>query len=432
MATMKHIPRLDVEWLDPEAVQIVRALQQRKFTSYLVGGCVRDLLLGKHPKDYDIATNARPQEVKRAVPYCFIIGKRFRLVLAKRGEHQFEIATFRRDPSVEEKSDENLEGDNLFGTPEEDARRRDFTINALFYDPLKKNLLDFAGGLEDLREGIVRMIGDPDVRLIEDPIRILRGIRLSQMIRFALDTDLQRAMKTHAQALTGTALPRRREEFLKFLRLEDPARPFIMAHDFGVIDYVLPTLGEILNDPKLHDSFLAHIRHLHLSEKAAPVDLFAGLVQAFIRTAIEPDPHVELSAREILENPRVLKLMRDELGMFKNEQVLVAKAFDLQNLLLKRKEFERRGERRRRAVVTHQAFNVAIEIAKRDFLLSPSDIKFWNESSEAAPAETSSAAQLRRRKRRRPRHKRAKAHGHGEDSSTDVKDDRAHTREESN
>lgn len=425
---MKKIPRLDVEWLDPEAVQIVRALQQRKYTTYLVGGCVRDLLLGKHPKDYDIATTARPQEVKKVVPYCFIIGKRFRLVLAKRGEHQFEIATFRRDPSPEEKADENLEGDNLFGTPEEDANRRDFTINALFYDPLKKTLIDFAGGLEDLRAGIVRMIGDPNVRLVEDPIRILRGIRLSQMIRFALDTDLRRAMKTHANTLTSTPLPRRREEYLKFLRLEDPTLPFIMAHDFGVVDYVLPTLATVMNDPKLHDEFLSHLRHTPSTEKPSPVQLFTNLVQAYVRTVIEPDPHKDLSARDILENPELVKLMRDELGMFKNEQVLVAKAFDLQNLLKKRKDFERRGERRRRAVVTHQAFNVALDIAKRDFLLSPSDLQFWTQSLESLPA--SEAAQPTRRRRRRNK-KKKKVHHHTA-GFTETTDDRAQTPGESN
>jgi poly(A) polymerase len=426
MLFMKQIPRLDVEWLDPEAVQIVRALQQRKFETYLVGGCVRDLLLGKHPKDYDIATNARPQEVKRAVPYCFIIGKRFRLVLAKRGEHQFEIATFRREASNEEKSDDNLEGDNLFGSPEEDANRRDFTINALFYDPVKKTLIDFAGGVDDLKEGVVRMIGDPDVRLVEDPIRILRGIRLTQMIRFTLDNNLRRAMKTHAHTLTNTPLPRRREEFLKFLRLDDPTLPFIMAHDFGVIDFVLPTLATLLNDPKHHNEFLSHLRTTYLTENAAPVELFANLVQAYIRTVIEPDPHVDLSARNILEHPQILKLMRDELGMFKNEQILVAKAFDLQNLLKKRKDFEKRGERRRRAIVTHQAFNVALEIAKRDYLLSPTDIKFWSESLSATPADEFGGGAGPRRRRRR--HKKPRK-GEGPNGRSGG---RAHTHEESN
>lgn len=422
---MKQIPRLDLEWLDPEAIQIVRALQQRKFTSYLVGGCVRDLLLGKHPKDYDIATNARPQEVKRAVPHCFIIGKRFRLVLAKRGEHQFEIATFRRDATTEEKSDENLEGDNLFGTPEEDARRRDFTINALFYDPIHRKLIDFANGLNDLKEGVVRMIGDPDDRLVEDPIRIMRGIRLSQMIRFALDTDLRRSMKTHAATLAGTALPRRREEFLKFLRLEDPTLPFIMAHDLGVIEYVLPTLAGILNDSALHHSFLVHLRHMNLHEKATPVELFTGFVQAFIRSAIEPDPHVELGSRQILEHPLLIKMMRDELGMFKNEQLLLAKAFDLQNLLMKRKEFERRGERRRRAVVAHPAFNLALEIARRDFLLSPSDLSFWAESSkDVIPTELSAGP--RRRRKRKPRKRQSPGA-----PSNDASGDRARTGEDS-
>ena len=230
----------DVEFarhlIDPDAFQIVRILQNRGFTTYLVGGCVRDIILGKHPKDFDIATNARPQEVKRAVSNAFIIGRRFRLVLVKRGDMQYEVSTFRRDPRPDENLEELPGGDNLFGSPEEDARRRDFTINCLFYDPIACRLIDYAEGLPDLEAGVVRMIGDPNVRLNEDPIRILRGIRLAHMIRFSLDSDLRLAMQKHSENLLNTALPRRREEILKFLRLDNPALPFLTSMDLGVLD----------------------------------------------------------------------------------------------------------------------------------------------------------------------------------------------------
>src|SRR5262249_29235348 len=143
---------------------------QRGFTTFLVGGCVRDLLLGKHPKDYDIATNARPQDVRRMIHNSFIIGKRFRLVLVKRGDVQYEVATFRRDLRPDENVEELPGGaDNIFGTPEEDARRRDFTVNGLFYDPVQHKLFDYVEAAADLEHGVVRMIGDPDVRLAEDP-----------------------------------------------------------------------------------------------------------------------------------------------------------------------------------------------------------------------------------------------------------------------
>src|SRR5580692_1341070 len=165
-------PHLHQDWVDPHAVGIVRALQKRDYTTYLVGGCVRDLLLGIHPKDFDIATNARPDEVKRIIHRAYVIGKRFRLVLVRRDEMQFEVATFRREVGEDEQREDLPAGDNVFGTAEEDAKRRDFTINALFYDPIADQLIDFAEGLPDLENRWIRMIGEPTKRLLEDPIRI--------------------------------------------------------------------------------------------------------------------------------------------------------------------------------------------------------------------------------------------------------------------
>src|SRR6185312_17380462 len=128
-------PRLHQDWIDPHAIGIVRALQKKGFKTYLVGGCVRHLLLGIHPKDFDIATDADPDEVRATIHRPYIIGKRFRLVLVRRDDVQFEVATFRRETREDERDQELPASDNAFGTVEEDARRRDFTINGLFYDP---------------------------------------------------------------------------------------------------------------------------------------------------------------------------------------------------------------------------------------------------------------------------------------------------------
>lgn len=390
-------PRLHDDWLDPEAVEIVRLLQKRGFTTYFVGGCVRDLLLNIHPKDYDIVTDARPNEVRRIIPHCFVIGKRFRLVLAKRGEQQYEISTFRQETKPEEDISESeeegtdpgfqrspsIDGDNTFGTPEEDSRRRDFTINSLFYDPISRELIDFENGMADLRGGIVRIIGDPVTRLNEDPIRILRGIRLAQMIRFAIEPSLRQAMQTQASELQKTALPRRREEYLKFLRLPDPTLPFVLAHDLGVLQYATPTLDRLLSSPESAESFLKHLRDLHLNDKATPVELFAGLVYSFVRAEIEPDPMVEIRAHQVLENELLLNWMRSELGMFKSEQLIVAKALNLMSLLRRRKDFEKRGDSRRRAVVGNAAFPLALQMCKCDLTLSSSDLQFWTDTFEA-------------------------------------------------
>ena len=141
--TITEQPRLHQDWINPHAFGIVKALQKHGHTTYLVGGCVRDLLLGIHPKDFDIATSAKPEEVRKIIYRAYLIGRRFRLVLVRRDDTQFEVATFRRMLSDEELESEDIEGDNMFGTPEEDACRRDFTINGMFYDPIAGELIDF-------------------------------------------------------------------------------------------------------------------------------------------------------------------------------------------------------------------------------------------------------------------------------------------------
>ena len=172
---IKQKPTLHASWIDPDAKEIVRLLQREGFTTYLVGGCVRDLLVGIHPKDFDIATSAEPNQIKRKIRGAYVIGRRFRLVLVKRGLQQYEVATFRRSMSEEDiealaaTTEEDPEqtpspavsGDNYFGTPEQDALRRDFTINALFYDPVKNELIDYANGLADIERRLLRMNVDP-------------------------------------------------------------------------------------------------------------------------------------------------------------------------------------------------------------------------------------------------------------------------------
>ncbi len=395
--------QLDHRDIDPAALAIVNNLQSRGFTAYLVGGCVRDLLLGKHPKDFDIATTAMPQQIRRAIPNAFIIGKRFRLVLVKRGAVQYEVATFRREARPDENIEELPAGDNIFGTPQEDAKRRDFTINALFYDPVASQLIDYAEGLADLEAGIIRMIGDPNTRLIEDPIRIMRGIRLAHMIRFRLEPELKAAMGRHAEELKKTALPRRREEILKFLRLDDPSLAFLTAFDLGVLDPVTPTLNRLLAQPDKAEIFVRHLAAFHDHELSTPNELFAGLMLAFLLTEsageLVTTEKSELRARDIMEHPVLHPMMHNELGMFKSEQMVFAKAVQLLALLKKRREFEKRGERRRVAVVANEAFPLALKLAERIHWLSPNDLHFWREIGKLRQPKPN---KYRRRRHRRP------------------------------
>ena len=176
------MPALDHALIDGDAERVVRRLTKGGFTAYLVGGCVRDLLLGLHPKDFDVATSATPNDIRATFRNCRIIGRRFRLAHVFFGKKIIETATFRANPREDEGDDDGdllIRRDNVFGTETEDARRRDFTINGLFYDFEREDVIDHVGGLPDLEARLVRTIGDPDVRFREDPVRMLRAIKFA-------------------------------------------------------------------------------------------------------------------------------------------------------------------------------------------------------------------------------------------------------------
>jgi poly(A) polymerase len=243
--------------IDPDALRVLYRLHQANHVAYLVGGSVRDLLLGRKPKDFDVGTDAHPSQVKRLFRNCWIIGRRFRLAHVKFGLKVIEVATFRKHvppaapeeesaiqadsvvvasaPAAEARSPRGdrsdhaaVHRDNLFGTPEEDAFRRDFTINGLFYDIDTRSVIDYVGGLRDLERRVIRSIGDPRVRFVEDPVRMLRAVVFGARLGFDLDSLVVEAIAEH-RALIGTASPARLlEEYFKILR-SGSAEPILRA-----------------------------------------------------------------------------------------------------------------------------------------------------------------------------------------------------------
>src|SRR5262245_36386306 len=191
------MPALDRAFIDPDADRVVRRLARHSFKAYLVGGCVRDLLLGRKPKDFDVATSATPNEIRALFRNCRIIGRRFRLAHVFFGSKIIETSTFRANPRDDDDGDGGdllIRRDNVFGNETEDARRRDFTINGLFYDVEKEEVIDHVGGLADLDARLIRTIGDPDIRFQEDPIRMLRAIKFAARIDFNLEPATYRAL----------------------------------------------------------------------------------------------------------------------------------------------------------------------------------------------------------------------------------------------
>lgn len=399
-------PHLHRDWLDPHAYGIVKALQKGGFETYLVGGCVRDLLVGIHPKDFDIATMAHPSQVKRLIYMSFIIGKRFRLVLVKREDQQFEVATFRRDFDPSEFPEGAPPGDNVFGTPEEDARRRDFTINGLFYDPINDQMIDYVNGLPDIDARILRMIGSPDDRLVEDPIRILRGLRLAHKLGFTIEPGLRDSMARNAPSLLKSVLPRRREELLKILRLSEPDITLMECFDLGILQYVVPTLHDMLSQPDRRDLFLTNF-NAYRSIVVAPSDtsqLFGWLVYSMLQTALQGPSEREEPIT--VEDEIFQRMMRDELGMYKFEQAVITKAIELLPTLCKAEDFKKRGERRQLALIKNEGFKLALNIAAADYLLTPTESQFWSSALEKLQPELEQYEAEAKAKRRRPRRRR--------------------------
>src|SRR5437868_491237 len=243
-------PEIPDDRLDPDAVKVVRRLRRAGFTAYLVGGCVRDLLLGMRPKDFDVATSAHPNEVKATFRNSRLIGRRFRLAhVFFRGGKIIEVSTFRKSPLDELADlpqDLLIRHDNVFGNAEEDARRRDFTINALFYDVDEGRVVDHVGGKADLAERLVHTIGDPDVRMREDPVRILRAIRFAAKCGLRIEQATFAAMKKHVAEIPRCAPPRVLEEVLKLLRSGASRRCLELMRDVGALRVLLPPVAEHL------------------------------------------------------------------------------------------------------------------------------------------------------------------------------------------
>ena len=260
--------------IDPDALKVLYRLHQNGYAAYLVGGSVRDLLLNRMPKDFDIGTSAHPYQVKKLFRNCWIIGRRFRLAHVRYGTKTIEVATFRRqvtqaeldaaaaedqlqaeqaraagapeagNAAAEAERDRLVHRDNTFGTPEEDAFRRDFTINALFYDIATFSIIDYTSGLDDLRAGLLRCIGDPVERFQEDPVRMLRAVAMAARLGFSVDPPIDRAIEGHRGEIARSAPARLIEELYKLLRSGAAEQAFRMLAERRLLEPIAPELQE--------------------------------------------------------------------------------------------------------------------------------------------------------------------------------------------
>lgn len=299
---------IDPRALDIDAVKVVNRLHQNGHEAYLVGGCVRDLLVGRTPKDFDIATSALPSEVRGIFRNCRLIGRRFRLAhVYFRGGKIIEVSTFRANPITdvepaepvpnEERSDDLLIGDdNVFGTAEQDARRRDFTINGLFYDVAAGRVLDFVRGRRDMEQRLVRTIGDPERRMREDPIRILRAVRFASRLEFDIEPRTYAAMEGAVEDLPRCAPPRLLEDTFRILRggVAEPGLALLFALD--ALRFLLPPIESYLKqkgsegEKTLAAFARAADARIRKGETLEDAVLLAVLLVPLMRATPEPAP----------------------------------------------------------------------------------------------------------------------------------------------
>jgi len=348
-----------LEQIDPDALRVVQRLLRYQHKAFLVGGCVRDLLLGLKPKDFDVATSATPNEIRRCFRNCRIIGRRFRLAHVFFGRKIIETATFRANPrTVEEESGEAPVGempasettssvttagetstvenegridvvaadmgeervaeksvskaadkpndllirrDNVFGTEEEDALRRDFTINGLFFDVQSAKVIDHVAGMPDLEARLVRTIGDPDIRFREDPVRILRAVKFAARCDLAIEPETYRSMMEHKAELAKCAQARVTEEFYRLLRAGAARRSFELLVETGLLEFLLPEMAQawkrVDDDPEVKqriERFWSYLRALDesIAKRGQPPSdamILATLLLPPLREALSPD-----------------------------------------------------------------------------------------------------------------------------------------------
>lgn len=239
--------KIDVNKIDSKALYILEKLRVSGYIAYLVGGGVRDLLLNKRPKDFDISTSAKPEEIKTLFPSSILIGKRFRLAHVRFGRKIIEVSTFR---SGDIENEQLITEDNIWGNPEQDVLRRDFTINGLFYDSHKEEVIDYVGGYQDIQKKYLRAIGQPYLRFKQDPVRMIRCLKFQARYGFSVDDEARLALIECKKEIIKSAQARVLEELLRMLESGSSFSFFKLMTDHGLLQQLLPTLADFLEKPE--------------------------------------------------------------------------------------------------------------------------------------------------------------------------------------
>jgi poly(A) polymerase len=407
--------------ISENALKVLYRLKNAGYQAYLVGGSVRDLLLGREPKDFDVATDALPEEVRRVFRNCRLIGRRFRLAHVHFGPEIIEVATFRgvnEDADSDER--ETHKGmvlrDNVYGSIEEDALRRDFTVNALYYNIEDFSVVDYTGGMEDLKAGVLRLLGDPGVRYREDPVRMLRAVRFAAKLGFKIDPACEAPLLTQGQLLEAVPAARLFDEVLKLFLGGTGLETFEKLRHYDLFSCLFHQTESSLSHEEnafpitlVYQGLKNTDDRVREGKPVTPAFLFAFLLWEPVRELAE-----RLLAQGQAENPLdALQQAGSEVVARQVRRVALPKRFSLpmREIWQLQPRFEQRGGKRPMRLVGHPRFRAAY-----DFLLLRAHAgeveqelaDWWTQFQELDEAERSRAVQRvggqkRRRRRGRPR-----------------------------
>jgi len=402
------------------ALKVLYRLHKAGYQAFLVGGCVRDAMLELHPKDFDVATNATPDEVRALFGNCRLIGRRFRLAHVRFGREIIEVATFRAAAvHVDDDSTLDHEGrilrDNVYGTIDEDIWRRDFTCNALYYNIADFSIWDYAGGVQDVEKRRLVLIGDPEVRLREDPVRMLRAIRFAAKLDFTIDQAVVEAIHHHARLLSNVPAARLFDEFLKLFQAGHAERTFDLLREHGLFAEMFPaTERELLQD----EAFMGFVRAA-LQNTDRRVAAGKSVTPMFLLGVFFWLPVQKLAARrraeEKMTESQSLSLASYDIVAEQQRRISIPRRFTvpMREMLALQPRFALMRGRRAIKLLEHRRFRAAY-----DFMLLRSEVgqidaeaaKFWTDVQTQSVDERSASFQMQakpggkrgpRRRRRR-------------------------------
>lgn len=413
--------RINKKKIDPNAIKIVTTLQKNRYTTYLVGGCVRDLLIGREPKDFDIVSDAQPRIIKRIFPRARIIGRRFKLVHIQYGAQIYETATFRALPEKEQQESDSdslfLKRDNIFGTDREDAVRRDFTINALFYDPGKNVIVDYTDGYRDIQQQIIRIIGNPDVSYREDPVRMLRACKFQGTTGFTMEKKTEARISKYAHLINDCSRARIIEEIYKIMRSGASLQVMFHLQRTGLLQHLIPEVYRHSRKSKE----MAHFAGSSLGQRLAILDSLTKRGNnynnpVFLLVLLQDNINKLLKDGE---NSDKAKLINDYLadisghmGFSRRDRETVSKIPGALKMLGNNKKRNTKSINR---LINRDYFKDALDIFEIECRLSGSgsdQLLFWKEEYKKRLPELKKKAEQRAQERRKNNRRRRRPRRH--------------------